>query len=70
MAGHETRSSLVISLWNVEDKTTKDLMIDYYQKLINHEEISEALRQSQLTMLKHSDYRHPFYWAAFMISGD
>lgn len=65
--------SQVISLWPVEDLVTKELMVDYYQRLLTTEEPMgrhEALRQAQLAMLHSQDYRHPYYWAAFIASGD
>jgi tetratricopeptide (TPR) repeat protein len=31
---------------------------------------SEALRQTQLEMLRSQNYQHPYYWAAFIPSGD
>ena len=46
-------------------------MIDYYQRVLNNNEgRSEALRQVQLTMLGSKKYNHPYYWAAFIPSGD
>ena len=67
IAGSESQ---LISLWKVSDKETKDLMIAYYQRLKNGEGRSEALRQTQLAMLKSKDQNHPFYWASFIPSGD
>lgn len=48
LAGSETQ---VMSLWPVSDKGTRDLMIDYYRRLLRGEERSAALRQVQLRML-------------------
>ncbi|MCZ8241011.1 MAG: tetratricopeptide repeat protein [Microcystis sp. LE19-131.1A] len=67
IAGAESQ---LISLWNVSDQATKDLMVAYYGRLIKGEGRSEALRQIQLGMLKSENYQHPFYWASFIISGD
>ncbi|NJK41781.1 MAG: CHAT domain-containing protein [Acaryochloridaceae cyanobacterium SU_2_1] len=61
----------VISLWNVDDKATKDLMVDYYTRLIKQRQgRHQALRQAQLTMLKDKNRQHPYYWASFIASGD
>ena len=49
LAGSETQ---VMSLWPVSDKGTRDLMIEYYRRLLNGEGRSAALRQVQLRMLK------------------
>ena len=67
IAGSESQ---LISLWKVSDNATKDLMIAYYQRLKKGEGRSEALRQTQLAMLKSKDQNHPFYWASFIPSGD
>ncbi|MEG5198196.1 CHAT domain-containing tetratricopeptide repeat protein [Microcoleus sp. A6-C5] len=69
IAGSESQ---LISLWKVEDNATKDLMVKYYNRLLNNQGRSEALRQTQLEMLKSESEndRHPYYWAAFIPSGD
>jgi len=66
IAGAESQ---VISLWQVDDQGTKDLMVDYYQRLLKGEGRSEALRQVQLAMLQNPTYQHPYFWAAFIPSG-
>ncbi|NET61557.1 MAG: CHAT domain-containing protein [Symploca sp. SIO2E6] len=45
-------------------------MIAYYDKLFANQGRSEALRQTQLEMLKTEEYAHPYYWSAFIPSGD
>jgi CHAT domain-containing protein/tetratricopeptide (TPR) repeat protein len=67
LAGSESQ---MMSLWSVLDKSTKELMIPYYKALSEGEERSEALRRVQLRMLRSKYRRHPFYWAAFILSGD
>jgi CHAT domain-containing protein len=64
-----TKSQL-ISLWAVDDFGTKDLMVSYYKRLMANVERSQALRQTQLEMLQNPQYLHPYYWAAFIPSGD
>ncbi|MGD1809248.1 CHAT domain-containing protein, partial [Dapis sp. BLCC M126] len=67
LAGSESQ---VISLWQVDDFATKDLMVKYYQRVLNNEGRSEALRQTQLEILATEEYQHPYYWASFIPSGD
>jgi CHAT domain-containing protein len=68
LAGSESQ---VMSLWPIGDEATKDLMIPYYMALREGEGRSEGLRQVQLRMLHGpKDRRHPFYWAAFILSGE
>ncbi|HEY9284886.1 MAG TPA: CHAT domain-containing protein, partial [Pyrinomonadaceae bacterium] len=49
LAGAESQ---VMSLWQVSDDATRDLMIDYYKRLQAGEGRTEALRQVQLSMLR------------------
>ena len=45
-------------------------MKNYFTRVLNKEGRSEALRQIQLEMLQSEEYQHPYYWAAFIPSGD
>jgi CHAT domain-containing protein len=67
IAGAESE---LMSLWAVNDYRTNQLMVDYYQRLKNNVGRSEALRQTQLEMLQKPESQHPYYWAAFIPSGD
>lgn len=67
LAGSEAQ---VISLWSVSDQETGALMVDYYKRLKAGEGRSDALRNAQLSMLKNPKLQHPFYWAAFIQSGE
>jgi CHAT domain-containing protein len=67
IAGTESQ---LMSLWAVNTHITEQLMVDYYQRLKNNVGRSEALRQTQLEMLQSDAYQHPYYWAAFIPSGD
>lgn len=66
-AGTET---LVMSLWAVSDYTTRELMTNYYKNLKQGSGRGASLRQVQLEMLKRKGREHPFYWAAFIQSGE
>lgn len=48
LAGSESQ---VMSLWQVSDEATRDLMVEYYRRLHKGEGRTEALRQVQLEML-------------------
>lgn len=62
--------SQVISLWKVEDTATQKLMVDYYDRLLAGSPRDAALRETQLAFLESEEYSHPYYWAAFIGSGD
>jgi MYXO-CTERM domain-containing protein len=66
LAGAE---SLVMSLWDVSDAATRDLMTGYYARLARGEGRSEALRSAELAMLADPVLGHPFFWASFVASG-
>jgi CHAT domain-containing protein len=60
-------SSIVASLWPIADRETTELMSAFYVDLKSMGK-AEALRNAQLAA--RSRFPHPFYWAAFHISGD
>ncbi|MBW4697476.1 MAG: CHAT domain-containing protein [Aphanocapsa lilacina HA4352-LM1] len=63
-------ASQLVSLWRVEDATIRDLMVGFYGELRAGAGSGDALRRVQLTMLRSRHYRHPYYWSAFIPSGD
>jgi len=67
MAGAETT---VMSLWQVDDLATRDLMVGYYDRLLAGGGRAESLRQAALTLKTRPGYEHPFFWASFIVSGD
>ncbi|HTR50981.1 MAG TPA: CHAT domain-containing tetratricopeptide repeat protein [Kofleriaceae bacterium] len=62
--------SLVMSLWQVDDKATRDLMSGYYKRLKAGEGRSAALRAVQLELAHQPRYAHPYFWASFVAAGD
>jgi CHAT domain-containing protein/tetratricopeptide (TPR) repeat protein len=62
-----------VSLWSVADKSTADLMTDFYKRLLTAGEgttSSGALRGAQLAMISGKKYSAPFFWAPFVLVGD
>ena len=62
-----------VSLWSVADKSTADLMTDFYKRLLTTGDAtttSGALRGAQLAMISGKKYSAPFYWAPFVLVGD
>jgi CHAT domain-containing protein/Tfp pilus assembly protein PilF len=62
--------SLVMSMWQVDDAATKDLMVGYYKNLHAGMGRSEALRAMQQELHAMPKYAHPFYWASFIAAGN
>ncbi|MEM9328121.1 MAG: CHAT domain-containing tetratricopeptide repeat protein, partial [Bacteroidota bacterium] len=64
--------NLIVSLWQVADQSTAELMIQFYQTHLTDTEsstLSASLREAKLKMLKSEDYAHPYYWAPFILVG-
>jgi CHAT domain-containing protein len=61
--------NVLASLWSVNDESTRDLMIRFYRLLLTSGG-AEALAAAQQE-LRRTDprYRHPYYWAAFVMAG-
>ncbi|MBA3568363.1 MAG: CHAT domain-containing protein [Pyrinomonadaceae bacterium] len=66
-----------VSLWSVADKSTADLMTDFYKRLLSSPGAaslggspSAAMREAQLAMISGKKYSAPFYWAPFVLVGD
>jgi CHAT domain-containing protein len=60
-------STLVVSLWLVQDEATASLMEKYYERLRGSAGPAEALRAAQLAIK--DEYSHPYYWAPFVLVG-
>ncbi len=60
-------SSIVASLWKVDDLATSHLMTQFYSNLKKSDK-REALRTAQLDTKR--KYPHPFYWASFQLTGN
>ncbi len=64
-------SSVVASLWRVDDRATSELMKRFYTNMLKHGmKPSEALRAAQNSIRQEPQWRAPYYWAAFTIQGD
>jgi CHAT domain-containing protein len=59
-------STIVASLWMVNDLATADLMILFYEEL-DKSPRSQALRTAQLKIRE--KFPHPYYWASFQVIG-
>jgi CHAT domain-containing protein len=65
LAGAQT---LVISLWNVQDRKIVELMAEFYNQLLTGEPRADALLKSQLFIKKKDP--DPYYWGAFICQGN
>lgn len=64
-------SGMVVSLWQVSDRSTSELMQRFYKQLFEEELApAAALRAAQLSMLEEEEWAAPFHWAGFIYQGD
>jgi CHAT domain-containing protein len=64
--------SVGVSLWSVADRSTADLMSDFYKRLLTKQSPTPpaAMRAAQQQMIAGKKYSAPFYWAPFVLVGD
>ncbi|MEL7359315.1 MAG: CHAT domain-containing protein [Cyanobacteria bacterium J06560_6] len=69
----DVRSTLA-TLWQVNDASTAEFMVRFYEQLSQGQLTkSEALRETQIAFLKayeDTDYNRPFHWAPFTLVGN
>ncbi len=66
VAGAKT---LIMSLWKVDDTATKQLMIAFYQNWFKSGDKRASFRQAQLQLLNSTNFKEPYFWGAFVITG-
>lgn len=58
------------SLWAIQDEATAEFAGQFYQQLAQPEATrAGALRKAQLKLLKDPEYKHPIYWAPYVLLG-
>jgi CHAT domain-containing protein/tetratricopeptide (TPR) repeat protein len=62
-------SSVLMSLWSVNDQATYQLMERFYTYLRSSKSIANSLRKAKLQMIASDAVSHPYYWAGFIVSG-
>jgi CHAT domain-containing protein/tetratricopeptide (TPR) repeat protein len=62
--------NLLVSLWQVNDASTANLMMDFYNSMLDGKSKSTALREAKLALMESdSKYARPYYWAPFVLIG-
>lgn len=65
-------ASVVHSLWPVEDSKSRDVMTGFYGEIKRGESKGKALSNAKRQYINQHPpfYTHPYYWAAFQVTGD
>ena len=65
--------AIAATLWSVETFSAKALDVGMFEHLNTGQAPVHALRSIKLRMLRGKEgegYRHPYYWAPFVLFGD
>lgn len=64
--------SIIMSLWNVNDRVTSNLMTSFYENISLGLSSVDALNRSKISYLERADAytSHPYYWSSFISLGD
>ncbi|WP_420318256.1 CHAT domain-containing protein [Ekhidna sp.] len=64
-------NNIIVSLWQVADESTAQMMIEFYKYNLNNEHhgYNTALRQAKLSLLNSDNYSRPYFWAPFILVG-
>jgi len=62
-------SSVLMSLWAINDQASYQLMERFYLHLRSATTIGHALRRAKLEMIDSGTLSHPYYWAGFIVTG-
>ncbi|MEQ9414832.1 MAG: CHAT domain-containing protein, partial [Cyclobacteriaceae bacterium] len=58
---------MIMSLWKVDDTATQQLMVDFYTRWMKTGDMRGAFRVAQQSLRK--TYQEPYYWGAFILTG-
>ncbi|WP_293095965.1 CHAT domain-containing tetratricopeptide repeat protein [Moorena sp. SIO3I6] len=62
---------VLVSLWKVDDQATAEIMTRFYRLMLKQKlSPAEALRKAQLEMQQETEWKSPYYWAAFVLQGE
>jgi CHAT domain-containing protein len=66
IAGAQT---VLASHWKVSDKATSQLMTEFIRRWRSGEPRAKAWRAAQLSLLHSNEFKNPYFWAAFTLTG-
>jgi len=57
--------AVIMSLWKVDDKATKQLMVSFYKNWLLSGNLDQAFSKAQNEVRR--QYSHPYYWGSFVL---
>ncbi|MEO6192730.1 MAG: CHAT domain-containing tetratricopeptide repeat protein [Thermoanaerobaculia bacterium] len=63
-------SSVLVSLWEVDDRASAELMTQFYRYLVEGLPPAAALKSAQERMIEREPWRSPYYWSGFILQGE
>jgi len=61
--------SVSVSLWSIQDESTREFMTDFYRLVDSGIPYAKALSETKRKFIKEGKYSNPFYWAPFVFYG-
>lgn len=64
--------SLIMTMWEIEDKTSIFLMKEFYQNLFSGYNKAKALQEAKIQFIKQAkpENTHPFFWSSYAVLGN
>lgn len=64
--------SLIMSLWEIDEKTSAAIMENFYENLAGGMAKNQAIRQAKMDYLLHAqgELKNPYYWSGLVLFGD
>ena len=63
-------SSVLVTLWKINDKFTKKFMTAFYEKILEGKSTCLALKETMSAFQRSGEYKSFMFWAAFEIMGE
>lgn len=63
-------SSVISSMWEVDDEATSQLFTEFYKNLKEGKSRAESLQLAKLKLMKNPKTSHPYFWGGFILMGD
>jgi CHAT domain-containing protein/tetratricopeptide (TPR) repeat protein len=61
--------TVVVSQWKVDSASTSELMVEFHRRRRAGESDARAMQGAVRTLRENPAYRHPFFWAPFIVVG-